>query len=50
MTYTEEKHPNIAKLTALLNQQKHPRRMLRALVAVVRGMEGGAQHDTRKPD
>ena len=47
---TEERYPNFARLTALLNQEKHPRRMLRTLVAVVRGMEGGAQHDTRKPD
>lgn len=32
---TEEKYPNFAKLTALLNQQKHPRRTLMALVALM---------------
>ena len=31
MTY-EEKYPNFAKLTALLNQQEHPRQTLNALV------------------
>ena len=47
---TAERYPNLAKLTALLNQQKHPRRTLRTLVALVGGKGGGAEHDTRKPD
>lgn len=46
----EERYPNFARLTALLNQQKHPRRMLCALVTVMGGQEGGAQHDTREHD
>lgn len=37
---TEEKYPNFARLTALLNQQKHPRRTLRVLVDLVGGKEG----------
>lgn len=44
MTYTEEEYPNIAKLTALLNQQKHPRRTLRALISILE-REGGVEHD-----
>lgn len=43
MTY-EEKYPNIAKLTALLNQQKRPRRTLRALISILE-REGGVEHD-----
>ena len=43
MTY-EEKYPNIAKLTALLNQQKHPRRTLRVLISILE-REGGVEHD-----
>ena len=50
----KERYPNFAKLTALLNQEKHPRRALNELVnlLVFAGWksEGGAQHDTRKPD
>lgn len=52
MTYTEEEYPNIAKLTALLNQQKHPRKTLNAMVnfLVLTGWKskGGEQHDTRE--
>ena len=47
---TAERYPNFAKLTTLLNQQKHPRRTLRALVALVGCKEGGAEHDTRDHD
>lgn len=32
---TAEKYPNFAKLTALLNQQKNPRRTLNTLVSVM---------------
>ena len=44
---TAERYPNFAKLTVLLNQEKHPRRTLRVLVSLVGGKEGGAEHDTR---
>lgn len=32
---TEERYPNFARLTALLNQQKHPRQTLRRLVDLI---------------
>ena len=41
---TAERYPNFARLTALLNQQKHPRRTLRALISILE-REGGAEHD-----
>lgn len=49
---TAEKYPNLARLTALLNQQDNPRRMLRTLVFLMgrEQPEGGAQHDARKHD
>ena len=51
---TEERYPNLAKLTALLNQEKQPRQTLNALVnlLVLTGWksEGSAPHDTREPD
>lgn len=48
MTYTEEEYPNIAKLTALLNQQKHPRKTLNALVNLLalNGRNGSEANDT----
>ena len=48
MTY-EEKYPNIAKLTALLNQQEHPRQTLNAMVnfLVLSGWKSdGTAHNT----
>ena len=41
----EEKYPNFALLTALLNQQKHPQRTLDFLIAWLSGgkLEGGEQ-------
>lgn len=47
---TAERYPNFAKLTALLNQQKHPRRTLWYLVTLMGGKEGGAEHDTQGHD
>ncbi len=41
---TEERYPNFAKLTALLNQQKHPRRTLRVLISILE-REGGVDRD-----
>ena len=32
--YGDGSFPNIEKLAALLNQQKHPRRMLQAIIAL----------------
>ena len=45
-----ERYPNLARLTALLNQQKHPRRTFRTLVDLLgrKEQEGGAQYDTRE--
>lgn len=39
----KEKYPNFARLTALLNQQKRPRRALDSVVACLSGRksEGG---------
>lgn len=31
---TEERYPNFSKLTAMLNQQAHPRNMLYKLIAI----------------
>lgn len=31
---TAERYPNFARLTALLNQQKHPRRTLHSLISL----------------
>ena len=48
MTY-EEKYSNIARLTALLNQQEHPRQTLNALVnlLVLTGRKSeGTEHNT----
>lgn len=39
---TAERYPNIAKLTALLNQEKQPRRTLRALISILE-REGGCR-------
>lgn len=51
MTY-EEKYPNIAKLSALLNQQKHPRKTLNALINLLspngQKAEGGAGMTSRE--
>lgn len=47
MTHTEKEYPNFAKITALLNQEQHPRRMLRALVYLMVMQKGGEQHDTQ---
>jgi len=41
---TAERYPNFARLTALLNQQKHPRCTLRALISILE-REGGVEHD-----
>lgn len=46
---TEERFPNFAKLTALLNQQEHPRRTLHAVLSILE-REGGEAHDTRGHD
>ena len=46
---TEERYPNFARLTALLNQQKHPRQTLNALVnfLVLTGRKSeGTAHNT----
>jgi hypothetical protein len=45
----EERFPNFAKLTALLNQQKHPRQTLRTVLSILE-REWGAEHDTREHD
>ena len=46
-----EKYPNFAKLTALLNQQEHPRQALNMMLPLLASKpEGGAQHDAREPD
>lgn len=46
-----ERYPNFAKLTALLNQQEHPRKALNIMLALLESVEwkpeGGAQHDSR---
>ena len=41
----EEKYPNFARLTDLLNKQKHPRKRLDFVVAYLSGrkLEGGEQ-------
>ena len=46
---TEERYPNLAKLTALLNQEKQPRRALRAVLSILE-REGGVEQDTREHD
>lgn len=33
---TEERYPNFAKLTALLNQQEHPRQTLEMVIALAK--------------
>ena len=43
----EERYPNFARLTALLNQQKHPRETLNSVVACLSAIgwdpEGGEE-------
>lgn len=46
---TEERYPNFARLTALLNQQEHPRRMLNALVSLS-AVEGVSLYNLLKKD
>lgn len=36
--------PNFEKLTALLNQQEHPRQMLRAIVSLGKPLPQGGNH------
>ncbi len=40
--------PNFEKLTALLNEQRHPRRTLRALVSVCKPPLNGGDHGLQK--
>lgn len=40
---------NIEKLTALLNQQKHPRRMLRAVVSLSKPLPESGDDRLQKP-
>lgn len=40
--------PNFEKLTALLNQQKHPRRMLRAIVSLSKPLLESSNHRLQK--
>lgn len=40
--------PNFEKLTALLNQQKHPRRMLRAIVSLSKPLLESGNHRLQK--
>lgn len=41
--------PNFEKLTALLNQQKHPRRMLRAMVSLSKPLPESGNHRLNEP-
>lgn len=41
--------PNFEKLTALLNQQKHPRRMLRAVVSLSKPLPESGDDRLQKP-
>ncbi len=41
--------PNFEKLTALLNQQKRPRRMLRVIVSLSKPLLDGGDHRLQKP-
>lgn len=41
--------PNFEKLTALLNQQKHPKRMLRAVVSLSKPLPHGGNHGLQEP-
>lgn len=41
---TAERYPNFAMLTALLNQEKQPRRTFRAFISILE-REGGVEHD-----
>lgn len=41
---TAERYPNFARLTALLNQQEHPRRTLRVLISILE-REWGVDRD-----
>ena len=43
-----ESYPNFKKLTALLNEQRHPRRSLRALVSVCKPPLNGGDHGLQK--
>lgn len=40
---TEERYPNFAKLTALLNQQEHPRQTLEIVIAIMKGKQEEAR-------
>ncbi len=37
-------YPNFEKLTALLNQQKHPKRMLKTIVSLTKPLTNGCNH------
>lgn len=42
--------PNFEKLTALLNQQDHPRRMLQAIVLLSKPLSQCENHSLQKPN
>lgn len=42
--------PNFEKLTALLNQQDHPRRMLRAIVLLSKPLSQCKNHSLQEPN
>lgn len=41
--------PNFEKLTALLNQQEHPRRMLRAIVSLSKPLPESGNYRLQEP-
>lgn len=41
--------PNIEKLAALLNQQKHPRRMLQTIILLAKPISESGDHRRQKP-
>lgn len=47
--YGNGSFPNIEKLTALLNQQKHPRRMLRAICSLAKPLPERGDHRLQEP-
>ena len=47
--YGDGSFPNIEKLTALLNQQKHPRRMLQAIILLAKPIPERNDHSRQKP-
>ena len=47
--YGDGNFPNIEKLAALLNRQKHPRRMLQALILLAKPIPEGSDYSRQKP-